>query len=43
MKDIRKRYPMVNLSIFTFNKKILSKVRTNFVTKFCPLKIGLMS
>ena len=26
MKDIRKRYPMVDLSKFTSNKKILSNV-----------------
>ena len=42
MEDIRKRYPMVDLSIFTFNKNILSKVTTNFVAKFCPLKIELI-
>ena len=38
MKDIRKICnPMVELSKFTFNKKILNKATTNFVAKFCLL------
>ena len=38
MKDIRrKNNQMVDLSKFTFNKKILSKTTTNFVAKLCHL------
>ena len=36
MEDIRRKYnPIMDLSKFTFNKKILSKVVTNFVAKLC--------
>ena len=38
MKDIRrKNNQMIDLSKFTFNKKILSKTTTNFVTKLRTL------
>ena len=33
----RKCNPMVDLSKFTFNKKILNKVVTYFVDKFSPI------
>ena len=41
MEDIKRKCNLtVNLSKFTFNKKILSKVVANFVTKLCPRDIG---
>ena len=47
MRDIRRRYnPMVDLSKFTSNKKILSKVVTlgynQFVTKLCHVTNSLL-
>ena len=37
MKDIKEKCnPIVDLSKFTSNKKILSKATTNFVTKVYP-------
>ena len=47
MRDIRRRYnPMMDLSKFTSNKKILSKVVTlgynQFVTKLCLVTNSLL-
>ena len=37
MKDINKIcYPMLDFSKFIFNKKILNKIKANFLTKFVP-------